>query len=100
MIIRRKLFSKEEKQERSKSDITSDVTVGAGMGALIAGSGRLSYEKAFNPQKEVTEDSIKKLYRKKSNRDTDKLKMKHRYSNAKQAVKDIVTGKKLSLIHI
>lgn len=45
MIIRRKLFSKEEKQERSKSDITSDVTVGAGMGALIAGSGRLSYEK-------------------------------------------------------
>lgn len=39
MIIRRKLFSKEEKQERSKSDITSDVTVGAGMGALIAGSG-------------------------------------------------------------
>lgn len=51
MIIRRKLFSKEEKQERSKSDITSDVTVGAGMGALIAGSGRLSYEKAFNPQK-------------------------------------------------
>lgn len=60
MIIRRKLFSKEEKQERSKSDITSDVTVGAGMGALIAGSGRLSYEKAFNPQKKVTEDSIKK----------------------------------------
>lgn len=45
MIIRRKLFSKEEKQERSKSDITSDVAVGAGMGALIAGSGRLSYEK-------------------------------------------------------
>lgn len=98
MIIRRKLFSKEEKQERSKSDITSDVTVGAGMGALITGSGRLSYEKAFNPQKEVTEDSIKKLYRKKSNRDTDKLKMKHRYSNAKQAVKDIVTGKKSDLI--
>ena len=98
MIIRRKLFSKEEKQERSKSDITSDVTVVAGMGALIAGSGRLSYEKAFNPQKEVTEDSIKKLYRKKSNRDTDKLKMKHRYSNAKQAVKDIVTGKKSNLI--
>jgi len=28
MIIRRKLFSKEEKQERSKSDITSDVAVG------------------------------------------------------------------------
>ena len=68
------------------------------MGALIAGSGRLSYEKAFNPQKEVTEDSIKKLYRKKSNRDTDKLKMKHRYSNAKQTVKDIVTGKKSDLI--
>ena len=34
MIIRRKLFSKEEKQERSKSDITSDVAVGAGMGAV------------------------------------------------------------------
>lgn len=94
MIIKRKLFSK----ERSKSDIASDAAAGAGMGALVAGSGRLSYEKTFNPQEEVTEESIRKKYRKKSNQDTNKLRMKHRYSNAKQTVKSIFTGKRLDPI--
>lgn len=88
MIIKRKLFSKnKEKQERSKTDIASDAAVGAGIGAFMAGSGRLSYEKVNKPMEEVTKKSIERNYRRKSNWETRKKEAKHFVSDVTEFFK-------------